>query len=44
MDMKLNFKEGKWMTEINVADFVHENLTPYEGDGTALFLSLPRIP
>ena len=29
---KLNFKEGKWMTEINVGNFVHENLTPYEGD------------
>ena len=36
MDMKLNFKEGKWMTEINVADFVHENLTPYEGDASFL--------
>ena len=30
MDMNLKFKEGKWMTEINVADFVNENLTPYE--------------
>ena len=36
MDMNLKFKEGKWMTEINVADFVHENLTPYEGDASFL--------
>ena len=34
--MKMNFKEGKWMTEINVGDFVHENLTPYEGDASFL--------
>ncbi|MBQ3610327.1 MAG: formate acetyltransferase, partial [Bacteroidaceae bacterium] len=36
MDMKMNFKEGKWMTEINVGNFVHENLTPYEGDASFL--------
>ena len=32
----MNFKEGKWMTEINVGNFVHENLTPYEGDASFL--------
>ena len=36
MDMIMKFKEGKWTKEINVGDFVHENLTPYEGDASFL--------
>lgn len=27
-----NFKEGVWMDEINVRDFIQNNYTPYEGD------------
>ena len=30
------FKDGRWNKEINVADFVHENITPYEGDASFL--------
>ena len=30
------FKEGLWNKEINVSDFVHENITPYEGDASFL--------
>ena len=39
------FKEGLWSQEINVADFVQKNITPYEGDASfLLFLRLFRIP
>ena len=34
--MEMNFKKGQWMNEINVADFVYQNLTPYEGDASFL--------
>ena len=30
------FKEGLWSQEINVADFVQKNITPYEGDASFL--------
>ena len=36
MEKKLDFKEGLWCTEINVGNFVHENITPYEGDASFL--------
>jgi formate C-acetyltransferase len=36
---KLNFKGGKWHSEINVRDFIINNVTPYLGDET--FLSKP---
>ena len=36
MEKKLEFKEGLWCTEINVGNFVHENITPYEGDASFL--------
>ena len=36
MESKLNFKEGLWNKEINVGNFVHENITPYEGDASFL--------
>lgn len=31
-----NFKEGKWIKEINVNDFIKKNYTPYKGDETFL--------
>ncbi|MBS4960246.1 MAG: formate C-acetyltransferase [Clostridiales bacterium] len=31
-----NFKEGVWMEEINVRDFIQTNYTPYEGDESFL--------
>ncbi len=34
-----NFKEGAWMDEINVRDFIQKNYTPYEGD--EVFLQKP---
>ncbi len=37
--MAMNFKEGRWNHEINVTDFVKNNITPYEGDSS--FLSGP---
>ncbi|MFI3265898.1 MAG: formate C-acetyltransferase [Rikenellaceae bacterium] len=36
MKMTKNFKEGAWNTQINVADFVHANITPYYGDASFL--------
>ena len=36
MEKKLNFKDGLWSKEINVGSFVHENITPYEGDASFL--------
>ena len=32
----MNFKDGLWSKEINVGNFVHENITPYEGDASFL--------
>ena len=32
----MNFKEGRWNHEINVTDFVKQNITPYEGDASFL--------
>ena len=34
--MTMNFKEGRWNTEINVTDFVKTNITSYEGDASFL--------
>ena len=34
MELNQMFKEGLWNKEINVSDFVHENITPYEGDAS----------
>ena len=31
-----NFKTGKWNEEINVRDFIMQNITPYEGDSSFL--------
>ena len=31
-----DFKEGKWMNEINVSDFIKSNYTKYDGDETFL--------
>ena len=36
MEMNKVFKDGLWSKEINVSDFVHTNITPYEGDGLSL--------
>lgn len=36
MDLKNHFIDGVWSQEINVTDFVHKNLTPYEGDASFL--------
>ncbi|MBO7271969.1 MAG: formate acetyltransferase, partial [Bacteroidaceae bacterium] len=36
MEKNLNFKDGLWSKEINVGNFVHENITPYEGDASFL--------
>ena len=35
----IEFKSGKWQTEINVRDFIQKNYTLYEGD--ARFLAGP---
>ncbi|MEG1579643.1 MAG: formate C-acetyltransferase [Bacteroidaceae bacterium] len=32
----MNFKDGVWSKEINVTDFVKNNITPYEGDASFL--------
>ena len=32
----MNFKPGKWQTEINVRDFIQKNYTPYDGDSSFL--------
>lgn len=34
--MSINFKEGKWESEINVRDFIQNNYTPYLGDESFL--------
>ena len=39
MELKQLFKDGLWSTEINVRDFVSNNITPYNGDSS--FLSGP---
>ena len=36
MEAWKNFKEGKWMNEINVSDFIKSNYTKYDGDETFL--------
>ena len=36
MEQNINFKKGVWETEINVKDFVNQNITPYEGDASFL--------
>ncbi|MBQ8364906.1 MAG: formate C-acetyltransferase [Bacteroidaceae bacterium] len=36
MELNQMFKDGLWSKEINVSDFVHENITPYEGDASFL--------
>lgn len=36
MDNKLNFNAGEWQTRVNVGNFVSQNITPYEGDGSFL--------
>ena len=37
-----NFKEGAWMNEINVRDFIQKNYTPYEGDESFLAKATDR--
>ncbi len=34
--MNEKFKDGKWSREINVSDFVYQNITPYTGDASFL--------
>ena len=36
MEAWKDFKEGKWMSEINVSDFIKSNYTKYDGDETFL--------
>ena len=36
MEAWKNFKEGKWMNEINVSDFIKSNYTKYDGDESFL--------
>ena len=33
---KLGFKEGRWTKEIDVADFIRNNITQYDGDESFL--------
>ncbi|MCI8611349.1 MAG: formate C-acetyltransferase [Clostridiales bacterium] len=37
--MAVDFKEGSWMKNIDVRDFIQKNYTPYTGDGA--FLAAP---
>ncbi len=32
----MDFKSGKWQSEINVRDFIQKNYTPYDGDSSFL--------
>jgi Pyruvate-formate lyase len=34
--MEIKFNDGVWKAQINVSNFVHENITPYEGDASFL--------
>ena len=34
--MTQKFKDGRWSRRIDVADFVYNNITPYEGDASFL--------
>ena len=34
--MTEKFKDGRWSRRIDVADFVYNNITPYEGDASFL--------
>ena len=36
MELNKTFKDGLWSKEINVRDFVSNNITPYEGDASSL--------
>ncbi|MGL4853122.1 MAG: formate C-acetyltransferase [Phocaeicola sp.] len=36
MELTNKFKDDVWSKEINVANFVHENITPYTGDASFL--------
>lgn len=36
MELNKTFNDGLWSKEINVRDFVSNNITPYEGDATFL--------
>ena len=36
------FKPGNWQTQIDVADFIKQNYTPYEGDGVFLRGKSPK--
>jgi formate C-acetyltransferase len=37
-----NFRDGLWMTEVDVRDFIQQNYTPYEGDDAFLAAATPR--
>ena len=43
MELNKTFKDGLWSKEINVRDFVSNNITPYEGDASFL-QGLPNAP
>ena len=34
--MNQKFNDGRWSHKIDVADFVYNNITPYEGDASFL--------
>ena len=34
--MTVKFNDGRWSRRIDVADFVYNNITPYEGDASFL--------
>lgn len=34
--LEMNFKEGLWNKEINLRDFIQNNITPYDGDASFL--------
>ena len=36
------FQTGLWQKEINVRDFIQQNYTPYDGDGSFLALATAR--
>ncbi len=37
-----SFKSGNWQNQIDVRDFIHNNYTPYHGNGDFLAKSTPR--
>ena len=43
-NMTQKFNDGRWSRRIDVADFVYNNITPYEGDASFLQGPTERTP